>query len=128
MGVGNASQRKFGCLPRALDAFSSTRPPKTVHYSSTFVRIVVALRHHVEGWRGGLARACKLLHSTGRGTRLVRRNDECARVGVWHDASCAFVPRTPRLATLISQVRGHVRLKVPDRFGFLCFGPLSTCR
>ena len=56
MGVSYESQRMFGCLwrvlcdshgPRALDAFSSTRPPKTTHRSSSFVHIVVALRLHV---------------------------------------------------------------------------------
>ena len=56
----------FGCLWRvrcdshntpALDASSSTRPPKTADHSSSIVHIVVALRHHVGvGWAGTHAR------------------------------------------------------------------------
>ena len=61
--------------------------------------------YHFREWidvePGQYDKSCfEVSHSTGRGTRLVRRNNECARV--WH------IARTFARGTLTLRVRGHL--------------------
>ena len=83
MGVGNASQRKFGCLPRALDAFFPHVRQKqcTTHRPSSTSLSLFAIMLRVGGAGSRAHVSCCIAQAEARGLYDVTTNARASVCG-----------------------------------------------